>query len=440
MDGYHAWMLIASSLILLMAVPGLALFYGGMSRASSVMNIMMMTFAAVAIVSLVFALWGWSMAYSSVPSIAADPDNPGWSLFGLFANPLKQFALATTKPEDYIQVGFQITFAALTAALVSGAIADRTKFSAWIVFVPLWTTFCYIPIAHQVWGGGMLSDSADGLSAMLFGAADGLAKVVPVDYAGGVVVHINAGIAGLVLAWLVGARRSLGEVVHEPANLPFTLTGAALMWFGWLGFNAGSLRFTSSDEAARTTQFVAETGHVWLNTMLAAATGMLGWIAIEAFRHRKPTPLGAAMGVVSGLVAITPAAFSVSPFGAMILGLVGGLLCSVAVAMKNRLGYDDSLDVVGIHLAGGLWGTLSIGFFDSQNGMLYGHGLQLLLVQALIAIWAIVWTGLGTLVIGLIVKYTVGWRLPILHEIEGVDAIMHGESAFDPRHRRIRAS
>ncbi|MGL5811577.1 MAG: ammonium transporter [Nocardioides sp.] len=438
MDGYHAWMLVAASLVLLMAVPGLALFYGGMSRTTSVMNIMMMTFGAVGLVAVVYALWGWSMSYSSVPALAADPDDPGWDLAGLFADPFDQFGLTATADANHLFVGFQLAFAALTVALVSGSIADRVKFSAWLVFVPLWVTVCYFPLSHQVWGGGILSEVGGGLSATIFGTAEGVAKVIPVDYAGGTVVHINAGMAGLVLAWVVGARRGLVAERPDIYSLPLTLTGAALMWFGWLGFNVGSLELAPGDEAARVAQFISETGAVWLTTTLAACSAMLGWIATESIRDRKPTPLGAAMGVIGGLVAITPAAAVVSPLGSMMLGATAGILCSVAVGLKTRFGYDDSLDVVAIHLIGGLWGTVSIGLFDDETGVLYGHGFGQLLMQILIAGWTVVWSGLGTLILALAIKHTMGWRIREEFELEGIDFATHGESVFDPKHRRRR--
>jgi ammonium transporter, Amt family len=438
MDGYHAWMLIASSLVLLMIVPGLALFYGGMGRSSSVLNSMMMSFSALGVVGVVYALWGWSMSFSSVPDEARDPSNPGWDAFGLFASPFDQFGLEGTLPSSYITVGFQLCFAAITAALVSGSIVDRAKFSAWLLFLPIWATLSYFPLAHQVWGGGFLSGSPDGLSSLVFGTADATAKVVPVDYAGGTVVHINAGTAGLVLALVVGHRTGFGTRRTPPHNPTLTMVGAGMLWVGWLGFNVGSMNRYGLSDAQISTQFLTETGLVWLNSTLAACSGMLGWLVTEKLRTGKLTPIGAAMGVVAGLVAITPACSAVSPLGSLGLGALAGLLCSLAVGLKYRFSYDDSLDVVAIHLVGGFVGTVSIGLLSSAAGLLYGHGLQLLVAQVLVSVFALVWSAIATLTCALLIKYAVGWRLPTPQEVEGVDAVEHGESTFDPRHRLRR--
>jgi ammonium transporter, Amt family len=438
MDGYTAWMLMSASLVLLMTVPGLALFYGGMSRSTSVMNIMMMSFVSLGVVGLVYGLWGWSMSFSSVPARAADPDRPGWEFFRLFASPFDQFGLSNTTPGNYVLIAFQLGFAALTAALVSGSIADRVKFSAWLSFLPLWVTLSYFPLAHQVWGGGFLDDVPGGLSALVFGAREGVATVIPIDYAGGTVVHLNAGMAGLVLAILIGARRNLSSLPSEPYNLPLAMTGAGLVWFGWLGFNAGSFQFSSSSEAGMLAQFTAEPGLVWINTTFATCAAMIGWLGVESFRDAKVTPLGAAMGVVGGLVAITPACAAVSPLGAMALGIAAGIACSLASGLKHRLGYDDSLDVVAIHLVGGLVGTIGVGLLATETGFFYGAGVQQLVVQVLVATYTLLWSGLATLTIGLLIRYTIGWRIPADQELEGIDFAVHGESAFDPRHRRRR--
>jgi Amt family ammonium transporter len=235
MDGYYAWMLVSASLVLLMT-PALALFYGGMSRSKSVLNMMMMSFSAMGVIGIVYALWGWSMSYSSLEWAAADADNPGWEFAKLFANPFDQFGLTDTLPGNYVFVAFQMTFAIITAALISGAIADRVKFSSWLVFLPLWITLSYFPLAHMVWGGGFLSNVQNGLADLLF-AGDGVAEVAPIDYAGGTVVHINAGIAGLVLAILIGKRVGFGKEPMKPHNLTLTMIGAGLLWFGWFGFN-----------------------------------------------------------------------------------------------------------------------------------------------------------------------------------------------------------
>jgi Amt family ammonium transporter len=431
--GYAAWMLASASMVLLMT-PGLALFYGGMTRSKSVLNMMMMSFGAMGIVGVVYVLWGWSMSFGS-EDVAT-----------LFANPFELFGLDGVDDTSLVFVGFQATFAIITVALISGAIADRAKFSAWMVFVPLWVTLAYFPLAHMVWGGGFLSGlNENGLAAMIFGfdAAAGLASVSPVDYAGGTVVHINAGVAGLVLALLIGVRRGFGKEPMRPHNLPFTMLGAGLLWFGWFGFNVGSIVpvatqgvageedafFANSVDFA--TNFVGETGLVWVNTMVATCAAMLGWLLVEKLRDGKATSLGAASGVVAGLVAITPACGSVSPVGSIILGAVAGGLCALAVGLKYRLGYDDSLDVVGVHLVGGLVGTVGVGFLATSGGLFYGDGVAQVVIQALVALAAVIWSAVCTLVVGLVVKAAIGWRITDEDEVEGIDFAQHGETGYE---------
>jgi len=427
MDGYYAFMLVASSLVLMMTTPALALFYGGMSRSKSVLNMMMMSFGAMAIVGIVYVLWGWSMSFA------------GTDVGTLFGNPFTAFGLDGVGYDSYVYVAFQMTFAVITAALISGAIADRVKFSAWLVFVPLWITLSYFPLAHMVWGGGFLSGlNPDGLSARLFGTVDGVAKVFPQDYAGGTVVHINAGMAGLVLALVIGKRVGFGKESVKPHNLTLTMIGAGLLWFGWFGFNVGSIVFVSGDGGVKdTAQFMSETGVTWINTTLATCAAMLAWIAVERFRDGKATSLGAASGVVAGLVAITPSCGAVDIYGAMIIGAAAGVLCAYAVGLKWRFGFDDSLDVVGVHLVGGIVGTVLIGFLSTAaapggiNGLFYGGGLEPLVIQVLTALSAIIWSGLFTLVIALAIKYTMGWRIDADAEQEGIDYTEHGESAYE---------
>lgn len=412
---YAAWILASASLVLLMT-PGLALFYGGMTRAKSVLNMIMMSFGALAVVPPVFILWGWSTAY-------------GEDVGGLFGNPFDMFGLQGVAAGDYVSIAFQVTFAIVTAALISGAIADRVKFSAWLVFLPLWVTLSYLPLAHQVWGGGFLSDEASGLAARLFGVVDGVAEVAPVDYAGGTVVHINAGVAGLVLVLILGARRGFNKEPMRPHSLPLTMLGAGLLWFGWFGFNAGS--YVPDAENFDLPGFVGETGLVWVNTTAAASAAILGWILVEKIRDKKATSLGAASGVVAGLVAVTPACGALSPLGSLVLGLVAGALCALAVGLKYRFGFDDSLDVVGVHLVGGLVGTIAIGLLATSGGLFYGDGLQLFVVQTLIALYAVVWAGVATAIVGFAIKATIGWRIDTEDEVSGIDFVEHGESAYD---------
>jgi ammonium transporter, Amt family len=415
MDGYYAFMLVATALVLMMTVPALALFYGGMTRSKSVLNMMMMSYVAFAVAALVFVLWGWSEGWGG--------DGAGNGNGQLIANPFDMFGLDGVSHANYVYVLFQLTFAAITAALISGAIADRVKLSSWIVFVPLWLTLCYFPIAHNVWGGGWL-------------ASHWLAQ----DYAGGTVVHINAGVAGLVLALVIGKRVGFGKEPMRPHNLTLTMIGAGLLWFGWYGFNVGSIVFSAeslADPAAFSEQFRAETGVTFLNTTIATCAAMLGWLLMERVLHGKATSLGAASGIVAGLVAITPACGAVSLVGAIVVGAVAGMACAAAVGLKFRLGMDDSLDVVGVHLVGGLVGTLLIGLLSTASapggvdGLFYGGGLASLGHQALAALFTIVWTGVLTTGIAYLIRFTIGWRINDEAEVEGIDFAQHGETAYD---------
>jgi Amt family ammonium transporter len=416
-----AFVIVCASLVLLMTAPGLALFYGGMTRATSVLNMMMMSFGAFGVVGILYVLYGYSMSFG--PS----------DLGGIIANPFDKFGLSGTEglvnPFGYegygdipelAFVGFQLTFAAITVALISGAVADRVKFSTWLVFSGLWMTLAYVPIAHMVWGGGLLSSSEDGLSAMIFGATDGVADVVPIDFAGGTVVHINAGIAGLVLALVVGARVGFGSVAMRPHNVPLVMIGAGLLWFGWFGFNAGSELAPDGTAAL-----------VWINTTVATCAAMLGWLLVEKLRDGHATSIGAASGVVAGLVAITPACGALSPIGSIILGAVAGGLSAYAVGLKFRFGFDDSLDVVGVHLVSGLWGTIGAGLLSTSTGLLYGHGVKQTLLQIIVALASLVYAGAVTLVIALALKAAMGWRIDRDVEVSGIDSAEHAESAYD---------
>src|SRR3954453_13382844 len=302
MDGYYAWMIVATALVLMMTTPALALFYGGMSRSKSVLNMMMMSYIAMAVVGLVYVLWGWSESFGD-----------GFSGDGkLFANPFTLFGLKDVPDSSLIAVAFQLTFAVITAALISGAIADRVKLSSWIVFLPIWVTLCYFPLAHMVWGGGWISQH---LHAQ--------------DYAGGTVVQINAGVAGGVLALIIGRRIGWPKEPMRPHNLTLTMMGAGLLWFGWYGFNVGSLVFVANDGAAKDiAQFMSETGVTFMNTTVATMAAMLAWLLVERVLHGKATSLGAASGIVAGLVAITPSCGAVNITGAIVIGIVAGGLCA----------------------------------------------------------------------------------------------------------------
>jgi Amt family ammonium transporter len=423
MDGYYAWMIVATALVLMMTVPALALFYGGMTRSKSVLNMMMMSFVAFAVVGVVFVLWGWSEGWGG--------DGVGNGNKDLIASPFKMFGLHGVSQSNYIYVLFQLTFATITVALISGAIADRVKLSAWIVFSVLWATFCYFPVAHNIWGGGWF-----------------YSKWPNLDYAGGTVVHINAGIAGGVLALLIGKRVGFKRDPMKPHNLTLTMIGAGLLWFGWYGFNVGSMVFSDSTTKAWggfSQQFQGEMGTTFLNTTVATMCAMLGWLLMERILHGKATSLGAASGIVAGLVAITPSCGSVNIVGAIVVGAVAGMLCAWAVGLKYRFGLDDSLDVVGVHLVGGITGAVLIGFVGTVkspqgvdgffpvggNGIFYGGDATLLGHQLMGVLFTIVWTGVLTTVIGLAIKYTIGWRIGQDAEVEGIDSDQHGETAYD---------
>jgi Amt family ammonium transporter len=383
---------------------------------------MMMSFVAMAVVGIVFVLWGWSEGWGG--------DGVGNGNGKLIADPFAMFGLDGVSKGNYIFVLFQLTFAVITAALISGAIADRVKLSSWVVFLPIWVTLCYFPIAHNVWGGGWF-----------------YSKFPNLDYAGGTVVHINAGIAGGVLALIIGRRLGFMRDPMKPHNLTLTMIGAGLLWMGWYGFNVGSIVFTADsleDPAAFSSQFYSETGVTFMNTTLATMAAMLAWLAVERVIHGKATSLGAASGVVAGLVAITPACGSVDTIGALVVGVAAGVLCALAVGLKFKLRLDDSLDVVGVHLVGGITGCVLIGFvgtdtspqgvaglFGGMNGLLYGGDATLLGHQILGALFTIVWTGILTAVIGYAIKYTIGWRVTEDEELDGIDFAEHGETAYD---------
>lgn len=417
--GNTAWMIMATALVLLMT-PGLALFYGGMVSAKSVLNMMMLSFGAIGVVGVLWSLWGYSLTFG-----------PAWA-GGVFGNPTTYFGLngvsdaeslgAATGVPFLVMVAFQATFAIITVALISGAVADRIRFGPWLLFCGLWLTFVYASVAHAVWGGGLAS-AGGAISASLS---------TPIDFAGGTVVHVNAGAAALALALVVGPRLGFGRVAFKPHNLPFVLLGSALLWFGWFGFNAGS-EFGAD----------ATAGRALVNTLVAPAAAMLAWCLVERIRDGKATSLGAASGIVGGLVAITPAAAAVDTYGALAIGAVAGMLCALSVTLKYRLGYDDSLDVVGVHLVGGLVGTMMIGLVanldegttwapeGALNGLLYGGDVTQLVSQALAAGFALAVSFVGTAIIALLIKATVGLRVSSEVERGSIDIAQHGEAAYE---------
>jgi Amt family ammonium transporter len=416
-SGDTAWVLASTALVLLMT-PGLAFFYGGMVRAKSVLNMMMMSMITIGIVSVLWVIYGFELAFgykadspwygnisfSGLGGVVNDFTNNG----GIYPIPVLVFA------------AFQLMFAIITPALISGAIADRTKFTAWAVFVAIWSTVVYFPVAHWVFAfGNKVGDVVTGTGYL---AGKGIQ-----DFAGGTAVHINAGAAGLALALVLGKRVGWRKEAMRPHSLPLVMLGAGLLWFGWFGFNAGS------SLAANGTA-----GLAFMNTQVAAAGGLLGWLLIEKIRNGHATSLGAASGVVAGLVAITPACAFVAPWAAVVIGLVAGALCALAVSIKYALGFDDSLDVVAVHLVGGIWGSLSIGLFGTSvvnslglDGVFYGGGTTLLLKQALGVGLVLAYSFVATLIIGLIIEKTIGFRVKKDAEVEGVDLSEHAETAYE---------
>jgi Amt family ammonium transporter len=416
--GDTAWVLASAALVLLMT-PGLALFYGGMVRTKSVLNMMMMSFSSLLIITVLWVLYGYSEAFGDdlVGGLVGDPTQFA-GLKGLVGTGEH---LVFTIPALAF-VAFQLVFAIITVALISGAIADRAKFSTWCVFTVIWATLVYFPVAHWVFafdGATAGEDSAGGWIAN---------KLAALDFAGGTAVHINAGAAGLALALVIGKRIGFGKEPMRPHNLPLVMLGAGLLWFGWFGFNAGS--------ALGANQLASI---AWVNTVSATAAAGLGWLATEKFRDGHATSLGAASGIVAGLVAITPAAGSVNPVGALFIGLIAGVLCALAIGLKYRFGYDDSLDVVGVHLVGGLWGTLSIGFFATADspgafgvdGLFWGGGFDQLGKQAVGAFAVLAYSFILTYIIGYALHKVIGFRITEEEEIEGIDYTEHAETGYD---------
>lgn len=410
------WLIVAAALVLLMT-PGVAFFYGGMVRAKSVISMMMMSFGAMGVVAVLWVLFGYGMSFGTdwiIPHVLLNPfSNVGLEKFLGIGSDGAMAANNVTDTYSLAFVGFQATFAIITVALISGAIADRAKFGAWMVFAAVWVTLVYFPVASWVFnftvnGAGQLTDG--GWSVYGLGVN---------DFAGGTAVHINAGAAGLALALVLGKRLGFAKGMNRPHNVPLTLLGAALLWFGWFGFNAGSAA------AVNTTAAIA-----WINTLVAPAAAILGWLAVERYREGKPTSIGAASGAIAGLVAITPACNILTPLWAIVLGLLTGAVCCYAIELKWRLGFDDSLDVVGIHLIGGLVGTLYIGIFGTEIGLLDSHSLHQLSVQAIGAFVVMAYSFTMAYAIGWVIQQTMGFRITTDDEAAGVDTVVHGEAGY----------
>jgi ammonium transporter, Amt family len=415
--GDTAWMLAASALVLLMA-PGLALFYGGMVRSKSVLNMIMMTFGALAAITVIWVVVGYSLAFG---------DDVG---DGLLGNPFQYAGLQSlvSASVDTVASGswltvpvilfaaFQGLFAVVTGALVSGAIADRARFGAWIAFVSVWTLVVYAPVAHWVFDLDHAGHAGGWLANRL-----GL-----VDFAGGTAVEICSGASALALALVIGTRVGFGRDPMRPHNLTLVMLGAGLLWFGWFGFNAGSA--LRADHTAAV---------VFVTTLCAGAAGSIGWILTENVRDGHATSLGAASGMVAGLVAITPSCASLSPLGALVMGAAAGVVCALAVGLKYALGYDDSLDVVGVHLVGGLVGTIGIGLLATAtapagvDGLFYGGGVGQLGKQVTASVVVLVYAFVVSGIIGLVVDRLMGLRIDEEHEVTGIDLVVHAETAYD---------
>jgi len=416
-SGDTAWMLASTALVMFMT-PGLAFFYGGMVRSKSVLNMMMMSLVTIGIVSILWVFYGYELAFGH------SSDSPwygGFSLSGLGSKVNELTNNGGIYPIPLLVfAAFQLMFAIITPALISGAIADRAKFSAWAVFVAIWSTVVYFPVAHWVFAFG--HKVGDTVTSVGFLAGKGLE-----DFAGGTAVHVNAGAAGLALAIVLGKRVRWRKEAMRPHSLPLVMLGAGLLWFGWFGFNAGS---------ALAANGIA--GLAFMNTQVATAGALVGWILVEKIRHGHPTSLGAASGAVSGLVAITPACAFVAPWAAVVIGFIAGIICSLAVDLKYKFNFDDSLDVVGVHLVGGVWGSLSVGFFGASavnsigvDGLLYGGGSELLVKQAMGVGLVFAYSFIVTLIIGYAIEKTIGFRVTKDSEVEGIDLNEHAESAYE---------
>jgi ammonium transporter, Amt family len=418
--GDTAWVLVSAALVLLMTAPGLALFYGGMVRAKSTLNMMMMSFGALFVVGIIWVVFGYSVAFGpalDAGSFLGDPSTY-FGLNGLLNTSAMALNGAYYPIPATAFIVFQAMFAVITVALISGAIADRARFDTWLIFAAIWVTIVYLPVARAVFYFGDQDANGGGFIATKIGA---------LDFAGGTAVHINAGAAGLALALVLGKRIGFGKMLLRPSNLPLVMIGAGLLWFGWFGFNAGSALGANG-----------LAGVAFVNTLSATCAAALGWLLVERLRDGHATSLGAASGIVAGLVAITPACAFVDTAGALSIGVIAGVLTALAVGLKYRFGYDDSLDVVGVHLVGGLVGTILIGFFGTKSvnefsvdGLFYGGGASQLVKQIQAAVIVMIFSFVVTYILGTILSKTIGFRVSKEEELEGVDIVLQAESAYD---------
>ncbi|QPE05842.1 ammonium transporter [Microbacterium schleiferi] len=410
--GTLAWGITSSALVLFMT-PGVAFFYGGLVKAKSVISMMMMSFGAMALIAVLWILYGFNMAAVANP----------WDFSG---NPFANFALSSPElsSSDFVLALFGSTFAIITVALISGAIADRARFGSWMIFAGVWATVVYFPVAAWVWGGGWIMN----LGTTLFGEESG---IFVMDYAGGTAVHINAGAAALALALVLGKRIGFQKGIQKPHNVPLVMLGASILWFGWFGFNAGAeANWLNGDGSYGAMGPDSLAGIIVINTLGATAAAIIGWLIVEKFKDGKATSVGAASGAVAGLVAITPACAFLTPGWALLLGLVTGVICAFAIELKWKLGYDDSLDVVGIHLVGGVVGTLYLGFFATETGLFLGGGIEQLTVQAIAAFGVLIYSFVIAWILGFAIEKTIGFRIKNEDELAGVDTSVHGEEGY----------
>lgn len=411
-QGQTTFILISAALVLLMT-PALAFFYGGLVKTKSVVSMMMLSFGSLALIGVLWIFYGYAIAFSNGGTetffgidgvIGIDTANIG--LEGLLVVPEG----ATYPPLAF--AAFQGGFAILTVALISGAIADRARFGAWLVFAGIWATVVYFPVANWVFNFTVVDGKVVDGGWIVY-------NLGVIDFAGGTAVHIAAGAAGLALAMVLGKRIGFAKGVSKPHNVPLVLLGAGLLWFGWFGFNAGS-ELAADGIAAL----------AFINTIAAPAAAVIGWLLVERIKDGKATAVGAASGAVTGLVAITPACAVLTPGWALLLGLIAGVLCALAIELKFKWGFDDSLDVVGIHLFGGSIGTLYIGFFATDVGLIFSGSLEQLGRQALGAGVVLAFSFLLSLIIGWIIEKTMGFRIKNEDELAGIDSVMHGEEGY----------
>ncbi len=403
-SGDTAWMLTATVLVLLMTIPGLSLFYGGLVKSKNILSVLMQCFFITAVMSILWVICGYSLA-------AGEGNNYWGDLKNTFLQTLSADSESGTIPES-VFITFQMTFIIITPALIVGAFAERMKFSAVLIFTTLWAILSYCPIWHMAWGGGLFAGGDEGNWLMAAGTG-------AIDFAGGTVVHINAGIAGLVACIMLGKRKGYPNTLSPPSSVPFTVIGAALLWVGWFGFNAGSAVSAGADA-----------GYAMLTTQIATAAAVIAWVAIETFSTGKPTAVGAATGAVAGLVAITPASGSSTVVGAIVIGLASGVICYFgATKLKQTFGYDDSLDVFGVHGIGGIVGAVLTGVFIREGA---GEaGVTQVIIQVKSILVTIIWSTIASVIALSVAKFTVGLRVDEGDEETGLDQSSHGESAYN---------